>query len=59
MTKNKDIPNSKDKYDKLNESKKVYVKSLDMEMGFMDFLNLLCYPKEYEKIRNERRNKKK
>lgn len=56
MIRNNDITNTKDKHDKLNKSKKVHVKSLDMEMEFMDFLNLLCDPKEFNKVRNERSN---
>lgn len=54
MTRNKDVSKTKDKYDELNESKKVHVKSLDVEMDFMDFLNLLCDPKEFKKVRKER-----
>ena len=56
MTRNKDVSKTKDKYNELNKSNKVHVKSLDTEMEFMDFLNLLCDPKEFKKIRNERNN---
>ena len=56
MTRNKDVSKTKDKYEELNKSNKVHVKSLDMEMEFMDFLNLLCDPKEFKKVRNERNN---
>lgn len=56
MTENKDISHSKDKIEK---SKIVYVESLGMEMEYMDFLNLLCDPLEFERIRKERNNKKK
>lgn len=55
MTRNKDVSKIKDKYDELNKSSKVHVKSLDMEMEFMDFLNLLCDPKEFNKVRKERK----
>jgi len=57
VTGNKDTSNSKDKNYKLKKSKKVYVKDLNMEMEFMDFLNLMCDPVEYERIKNERNNK--